>query len=50
LCAAFLAADCFNQFTGGGTVPSSTTGGADMNGNGTTDDKDIQVETFDEQI
>jgi hypothetical protein len=46
LCAAFLAADCFNQFTGGATASSSTT----ADSNGTTDDKDIEVETFDEQI
>lgn len=46
LSAAFLAADCFNQFTGGAPVTAST-----ANGNGPSEeDKDIEVETFDEQI
>jgi hypothetical protein len=45
LCAAMLAADCFNQFTGGNAGPAS-----DRNKNGENGNGDIQVETFDEQI
>jgi hypothetical protein len=52
LTAAFLAAECFNQFTGRAGTAAST-GAADSNGtNGDTsmEDKDIPVETFDDQI
>jgi hypothetical protein len=48
LVAAFLGAECFNQFTG--REASSAAGGGDANGNGDTEDKDVEVETFDEQI
>jgi hypothetical protein len=48
LCAAFLGAECFNQFTGRNAAST----GAETNGtNGdTTKDNDVPVETFDEQI
>jgi hypothetical protein len=49
LSAAFLTAECFNQFTGGNAAGPSTSTAGEANGNGNTEDKDIPVE-FDEQI
>jgi amino acid transporter len=49
LCAAFLTAECFNQFTGGNGAAPSTSTASEANRNGNTGDKDIPVE-FDEQI
>jgi hypothetical protein len=53
LLSAFLTVDCFNQFTGGGLVESTAStanGNGNDTGNGNVDDKDIEVETFDDQI
>jgi hypothetical protein len=48
MCAAVLAAECFNEFLSGGSETETTTNGE--NGHKPQSNGDVQVETFDDQI